>query len=104
MTHKRPRRRTCRHFKQIFLTDALTFMRNADRSEPSRDPSTSAVGVNLQSDFVAHQNLDPMKTHLPGKVCKRQLARRKLDPKQSIRKGFFYDSLHDFRFHHICAP
>src|SRR5262245_23327176 len=103
MTHSVPRRRTCLHLRQIFLTEALTFMVKTECLEPARDPRPAAVRIELYGDFVTDEHPDPVQPHLPGEIRNRKLSARKLDSKKRVWEGLFDHSFHCFGFSHICA-
>ena len=61
-------------------------------SDDSRSP---AVRVELHRDRVAHEHLDPMKTHLSRQVGKDSFSIRRLYAKESVGQSFLHRGLND---------
>jgi len=131
MTHSRPRRLTDLQCRQIFLTEAFTFIplflvyinnatqyvqlsllsfrtlyrRLKDRDSYAPDyPSSPAVRVQLELDLVAYENFYAMQTHLTGQVREHgPTTGIELHAKKCIGERLFDDPFHHFPFSHICT-
>ena len=83
---------------QIFLTEAFTFM--GDTLNATDYTSTTTIGIELQRDFVADQDLDPMKPHFASQIRKCHFSLFRFYSEQGVGERFFNHSLNELRLLH----
>src|SRR6478672_12031323 len=97
MTRTTPCRRTILQLRQIFFTEASTFISPPDQSSlrPESDPRAGqVVRRQLDGDLVARQVLDVVHGHLSGYVRKHDVTVFELYAERRVRQHFRHLALH----------
>src|SRR5206468_7225374 len=98
MTRTTPLRRMILQLRQIFFTEASTFMSHLSSLRAEDDPRPGeVVRRQVHRHLVARQYLDVVHPHLPGDMTEYDVAVLQLYPERRIGQRFQDFSLHLYR-------
>src|SRR5436190_14415958 len=98
MTRTTPLRRMILQLRQIFFTEASTFMSHLSSLRAEDDPRPGqVVWRQIHRHLVARQYLDVVHPHLPGDMPQHHVSVLQLHPESCVRQHFQDLALHLYR-------